>query len=387
MMMMRPDSLSRGAVLRRWLLAFASWLLLCVGPAVAEHDLTAITPLPALERLDRNSVTVSGLSSGGFFAHQFHVAYSSLVKGAGIIAGGPYACAQQVPSWLQHYPNPRVTIAQTVCSHVWRERFPAFAFWLPSAPDPEDSVAVIRSEHKRNAIDPPLNLVRARVWLWAGGNDKVVPKETARALKRVYELMGVAGADITLLEEDRANHGMPIEQLAGEGKVPACEVRSPPFLIDCGYDAAKLLLGHLHPDNFSGAPKVATRTRLIRFDQTEFNGAAEANSSMHRFGYAYVPERCGVTSDWSGRCSLHVAFHGCRQSIEAVHDAFYWHGGYNRWAEASNIVVLYPQVAPHSSLNPDGCWDWWGYTGPDYHRRTGQQMRAVKAMIERLLRN
>ena len=39
-------------------------------------------------------VTVSGLSSGGFFAHQFHVAHSSWVKGAGLIAAGPYHCAQ-----------------------------------------------------------------------------------------------------------------------------------------------------------------------------------------------------------------------------------------------------------------------------------------------------
>jgi len=37
---------------------------------------------------------VSGLSSGGFFAVQFHVAYSSLVKGAAIFAGGPFYCAE-----------------------------------------------------------------------------------------------------------------------------------------------------------------------------------------------------------------------------------------------------------------------------------------------------
>jgi len=33
-------------------------------------------------------ISVSGISSGGFFAVQFHVAFSSTIMGAGIIAGG-----------------------------------------------------------------------------------------------------------------------------------------------------------------------------------------------------------------------------------------------------------------------------------------------------------
>ncbi len=35
-------------------------------------------------------ITVSGISSGGFMAVQFHVAHSSTVGGAGVVAGGPY---------------------------------------------------------------------------------------------------------------------------------------------------------------------------------------------------------------------------------------------------------------------------------------------------------
>lgn len=57
--------------------------------------------LPTLPYMDRTAVTVSGLSSGGFFAHQFHVAFSSLVKGAGVLAGGPYGCVEAIPNpWL-----------------------------------------------------------------------------------------------------------------------------------------------------------------------------------------------------------------------------------------------------------------------------------------------
>jgi hypothetical protein len=38
--------------------------------------------------------SVSGLSSGGYMAVQFDVAHSATLRGAGIVAGGPYYCAQ-----------------------------------------------------------------------------------------------------------------------------------------------------------------------------------------------------------------------------------------------------------------------------------------------------
>ena len=41
-----------------------------------------------------SDVTVSGLSSGAFMAVQLHVAYSSIISGAAVYAGGPYWCAQ-----------------------------------------------------------------------------------------------------------------------------------------------------------------------------------------------------------------------------------------------------------------------------------------------------
>lgn len=40
--------------------------------------------------VDPTQISVSGISSGGYMAQQFHVAFSKAVMGAGIIAGGPY---------------------------------------------------------------------------------------------------------------------------------------------------------------------------------------------------------------------------------------------------------------------------------------------------------
>ncbi|MEI9900752.1 MAG: hypothetical protein WDN31_12225 [Hyphomicrobium sp.] len=54
-----------------------------------------------------------------------------------------------------------------------------------------------------------------------------------------------------------------------------------------------------------------------------------------------------------------------------------------RWADTNNIIVLFPQTAA-TPLNPQGCWDWWGYTGSEYLTREAPQITAVYRMLERL---
>src|SRR5512145_123075 len=45
-------------------------------------------------KVDPTKISVSGLSSGGFMAVQMEMAFSKTFMGAGIIAGGPYNCAE-----------------------------------------------------------------------------------------------------------------------------------------------------------------------------------------------------------------------------------------------------------------------------------------------------
>ena len=56
-------------------------------------------------------------------------------------------------------------------------------------------------------------------------------------------------------------------------------------------------------------------------------------------------------------------------------DVFAKHAGYNGVAEKNNIIVLYPQVVS-TPTNPTGCWDWWGYTGPNYGKITSSHSRG-----------
>src|SRR5215207_6167257 len=94
---------------------------------LAEHRTVAIEPLGIYSKLDASGVTVSGISSGAFFAHQFHVAYSGLVTGAGMVAGGLYACAEQVDDVVPPHPftgiPKSVAAALAVCTRFGRTGF------------------------------------------------------------------------------------------------------------------------------------------------------------------------------------------------------------------------------------------------------------------------
>jgi endonuclease/exonuclease/phosphatase family metal-dependent hydrolase/predicted esterase len=358
----------------------------------------AAQALPALgsyRKIDPSQVTVSGLSSGGFFAHQFHVAYSGLVRGAAVLAGGPYACAEQVPLTLSSNPFASIIVALGICTHGARGTFDPWNVWLPAGPSAEESVAATKTEHAMGRIDDPANLADDRVWLLAGGKDDLVPVSTVQALEAYYESMGLAPPDLHLERDPNADHGLPIEEFTGTSAHPnrACAEYGLPFLIDCDYDAAERLLRHLYPQGFSPQPAEPDRARLFEFDQSEFFSPADSSVSLADAGYVYVPADCLEEAASAEACHLHVAFHGCQQYTELIEDDFYWDGGYNAWAEANRIIILYPQTKPWDrpsdttgfTGNPRGCWDWWGYSGADYYRQNGKQMQAVRAMIERLL--
>ena len=134
----------------------------------------------------------------------------------------------------------------------------------------------------------------------------------------------------------------------------------------------------------------------MRFDQAPFLPARQRHG-LDDTGFVYVPADC---EGGAARCRLHVVFHGCRQAAgyrqggpgspngDPFGDAFARHAGYNEWAEANRIVVLYPQVKPADDLflpNPRGCWDFWGYSGTaDFGTKRNAQVCAVKGMIDRL---
>ena len=299
-------------------------------------------PLPPLA-IDRSQVTVSGLSSGGYMATQLHVAWSSLFRGAGVVAAGPYYCAQGIAA-----------LATTRC--LTRD----------TAPPVDSLVATARQWAAAGLIDATSNLAASKVWLFAGANDTVLVPALDADLKRFYEAF-VQPGNIVMRADVPAEHGMPTDDFGS-----ACGHRGLPFINDCDVDGAGELLRHLvgplAPRNDG-----SLAGRFVEFDQHEFIAAGLGLATK---GWLFVPQGCATSP-----CRLHVVLHGCGQNVDSLGDVYLLRTGYNRWADSNRIVVLYPQTS-NEALN--ACWDWWGYTGADYAQRSGPQVGAIVAMVERL---
>jgi poly(3-hydroxybutyrate) depolymerase len=307
---------------------------------------TEVERLPELEIVP-GSVTVSGISAGGYMAVQFHVAYSGLVNGVGVIAAGPYYCAE---STLRH--------ALGRCMRDGGE--------IPVA-----QLATFTSELAlEDQIDPISDLANDHVWILHGARDNVVDQRVVDALESYYGTL-VEPRGIVRIEQPGAAHTFPT---AAAGS--SCTKSESPYLGKCGYDAAGALLRHLYPR--LEPPSSPDADSLRPFDQRPYAELA-ATSALADSGWVYVPEAC---REHAAACRLHVVFHGCRQGASFVNDRFVRQAGYLEWAASNQIVVLFPQIEPAlQPLNPNGCWDWWGYEDSRYALREGPQMLAVRAMI------
>jgi len=111
--------------------------------------------------------------------------------------------------------------------------------------------------------------------------------------------------------------------------------------------------------------------KIIEFDQ-------EGPRSMDPKGFVYVPDTCV-----NGGCHLHVAFHGCSQSVSYLNEDYIQNTGYLEWAAANDLIVLFPQTIK-TKVNENGCWDFWGYTGNTYATKDGEQPKAIMDMVHKL---
>jgi Esterase PHB depolymerase len=337
-----------GALLR---LAFAAALALAGAAAAAP---AAPVELPAFGA-DPKQTTVSGLSSGGFMAVQLQVAYSASIVGAGVVAGGPYYCAAD----------------NALFAGVCMGRF--------LAPDASNMVGFAKAFAATHEIDSLTNLKKRRVYVFSGTSDSVVLQSAVDATVEFFQRVGVTGTRLKYVNDVPAGHA-----LIAPGVGNACDANASPFISHCSvggkdYDQAGEILQHLYSKS-TLQPKVTVPGRpVIAFNQRTYAATA---AGLADTGFVYVPQSCEAAA---AHCKVHVALHGCVQSAESVGNQFTNDTGYNQWADSNKLIVLYPQVDKSVLLpNPQGCWDWWGYTGPDYAYKSSAQMKAIMAMVKRL---
>jgi poly(3-hydroxybutyrate) depolymerase len=311
--------------------------------ATAAGPAQAATALP---RLNITGVYVTGVSSGGFMARQLQVAYSATFDGAGIIAAGPYDCGQGN------------VIDFATCDIG------------ASLPVLEQQAVTWAAQGE---IDPVSGLAGKPVYVYHGVLDPVVNTVVSGAGVAFYQHFG---ADVEYHDWDLAGHGWPTPD-----GVVACPLTSPPFLINCGDDPEGEMLGHwlghVNPPN-TGSPDGA----LTSFSQDLYAAGGNAPAlSMDNTGLLYTPPSCAS----GAACTLVVALHGCLSGQYLLGDEFPELANLDSYADTNNLEVLYPQaIASVAPVNPEGCWDWWGYDGADFAVKSAPQMVTIMNMVRAL---
>ncbi|KAH9405782.1 hypothetical protein TYRP_014078 [Tyrophagus putrescentiae] len=296
--------------------------------------------------VDIKETSVSGISSGGYFAVQMQVAFSSFIKGAGIVAGGPYDCgAEHLVLFLHDHGF--------APGHEWT---------------------------LENAF--------LRVYLISGSLDVVVQRAVVNQLYDYYVTSGhlVAEENVHYNKDLHSGHTFPTDfSSAGDN---ACSSSSSPFISNCEFDGAGAILRHIYGNSLTNRT-AHPAGKWITFKQTEFAPSA-THIGLAEEGYLYVPKSCAS----GAKCRLHIAFHGCAQNYATIGSKFLLHTGFDRWADNNHLLVLFPQTKVDYLLhltpangwlnNANGCWDWMGMYGSDFSTKSGVQMATIRKMIERI---
>ncbi len=318
----------------------------------------AVVALPALN-ITPGTVTVSGLSSGGFMANQLGIAHSSLFKGVGVFAAGPYMCAGHSNYTACMY---NATISSSMLATMQAD----INNWSGSL------------------IDDKAGIAAQKVYLFVGSSDSTVGPNPVNALRTQYQNNGVPAANLEFVQRASTAHVFPTDfDSTGNN---ACSSSASPYISNCGYDGAKAVLQRFY-GTLNARNNTPAAGNYIEFDQTPYTAG---NPGMAASGWAYVPASCAAGQP----CRLHVALHGCLQSTANIGDRFVKNTGYSRWADTNAIVVLFPQAKPDNTsrataasgslANPNGCWDWIGWYGSSFARKAGVQISAIKAMVDRV---
>ena len=134
-------------------------------------------------KIDTDRVTVSGISAGGQMAHQLHISYSDMFSGAGIIASGPFGCA-----------DGSLGTAMARC------------MGKSDATLPVDELADgISAAEKKGLVADTENLADDPVWLFHGTLDTTVATQVSDATEALYAQF-VPAAQITYVNVIEAVH-------------------------------------------------------------------------------------------------------------------------------------------------------------------------------------
>jgi len=151
-----------------------SWLIGLVALVVAVNAASLARTADQLPQLgaDIDQTSVSGLSSGAYMAGQLQLAHSRQIVGAGIVAGGPFACAES--AWARAFPFWPTAVLQNGQFALYRCTRNGWG-----TPDAPALVARARELADDGQIDPLQGLADDKVYLFSGEADETVLRRNA----------------------------------------------------------------------------------------------------------------------------------------------------------------------------------------------------------------
>jgi poly(3-hydroxybutyrate) depolymerase len=339
--------------------------------------------------VEKGRSSISGLSSGAFMTVQLHLAHSASFIGAGIIAGGPFRSAESFRGAAPGADDATVLTAEYVCMNPLTPQV---------APNAARLAQLARDTAAAGEIDPIANLADDRLFIFTGSADKVVFSDVVARTRAFYELLGVHRTNIVYQDNVPAGHSI----ITDNPEDSPLSTNQPPYINNGGFMLSHDIIRHIYGPGRLNSPSERLTGRLLRFDQTEFFDN-QPRSSMSPYAYAYIPR----SVEEGAKARVHIVLHGCKQGYNYTNfllgradiadqppygNRYVTTTGYNSIADSNDIIVLYPQVQGSdggSMQNPDGCWDWWGYSCEDpsrldYYGKKAIQISAIHRMLSRL---
>ncbi len=392
------------------------------------------------------NITISGISSGGFMASQMATIYSDQIAGVAIVAGGVFYCAENIfqENMLEYGPSayfnygitsdgilkivdPLQIIPITAgSSKSYMEPLPSNPLYqalgvcmghpekthqadlLKDGTNRPMNLNFLNDFSSQGLIANTSNISNQRVLIYQGSNDETVRAGMADKLQEFYTRLGVSNANLKMVLS-QGNHNFPTER---ENGIP-CDEAKPPYIANCKIDLAGQILAHLLNRNLIQA----------KFNSRNLHVVAQKDgpSSVATYGYLYANPLC---LNNPAACDVHVALHGCKMSdsfdkdFQTAYEAkvqltrvlgiqsyelnarspkmgaltFAKEAGYGEYAEASenHLMIFFPQTqitTDNYPDNPNGCWDWYGWTGKNYATNQGSEPSWLMNQIKLIKKN
>lgn len=336
----------------------------------------------------------------------FHIAFSDRIMGSGAFAGQAYGCAVMAFD-LDN---------QTTCAEQPASTQGPGCVGLPStgghgtpcvgcAPGKtvgydhckkESAAAMVQLPRLRawaeasaaaGGIAPLSHLRDARVYTYRGTKDTVyLPGSVNFTGEFFWPYLADARRQAFFEASVPSTHCQP----SVDPHVPAdsCGNFTISGVQNCGYDGAGVMLQHFYDGTLRPPPAGGSTdpARLFNFSQDLYGNASAQFAGMATTGFIYVPPRCAT-----GPCRLHVAMHGCGQSYTSKGQGlgYVLYGGYAPWADANDLVILYPQGGGFAERGwtcaaaqiMSGCQDGYGQTSDNYARRDGLYLSTLAKFV------